>query len=225
MEKHFHLHASKRKPLIEAIENVTGQKHIYAGAPTFSYIIGDLTLDNKGTLVSDNAAELERVSHRLVFEGFRADEEKQGLTISFSLEDMDEGALERLKELICAKHTILIKALGADATDIEVSNEAISFPWFSTVPSAEVISAATDFLSLLLQHAKKTKRVTGKEREVENEKYYFRCFLLRIGMIGEQYRKTRRTLLKNLTGSSAFRFLPKDKEAQHAQSTSYAYEN
>ena len=39
----------------------------------------------------------------------------------------------------------------------------------------------------------------------ENEKYAFRCFLLRLGFIGEEYKVERKILLKNLTGSSAFK--------------------
>lgn len=37
------------------------------------------------------------------------------------------------------------------------------------------------------------------------EKYAFRCFLLRLGMIGADYKAARKVLLRNLTGSSAFR--------------------
>jgi hypothetical protein len=47
---------------------------------------------------------------------------------------------------------------------------------------------------------------------VENEKYTFRCFLLRLGFIGEEYKETRKVLLKNLSGSSAFKSGAKDKE-------------
>ena len=44
-----------------------------------------------------------------------------------------------------------------------------------------------------------------KVTDVDNEKYAFRCFLLRLGMIGEEYKAARKVLLRNLTGSSAFR--------------------
>ena len=49
------------------------------------------------------------------------------------------------------------------------------------------------------------KRVQAKEKPVENEKYAFRCFLLRLGFIGAEYKQTRKVLLKNFEGSSAFR--------------------
>ena len=53
--------------------------------------------------------------------------------------------------------------------------------------------------------AKNSKRITAKERTVDNEKYAFRCFLLRLGFIGDAYKTSRKILLKNLDGNSAFR--------------------
>lgn len=50
------------------------------------------------------------------------------------------------------------------------------------------------------------KRV-GTVKETDNEKYTFRCFLLRLGMIGTEYKITRKILLRNLTGNSAFRHI------------------
>ena len=43
------------------------------------------------------------------------------------------------------------------------------------------------------------------DKEVENEKYAFRCFLLRLGFIGDDNKTARRILLQNLSGNSAFR--------------------
>lgn len=40
---------------------------------------------------------------------------------------------------------------------------------------------------------------------MDNEKYAFRCFLLRLGLIGAEHKQTRKILLRNLTGSSAFK--------------------
>ncbi len=38
-----------------------------------------------------------------------------------------------------------------------------------------------------------------------DEKYAFRCFLLRLGFIGDEFKKSRKILLANLDGSSAFK--------------------
>lgn len=53
--------------------------------------------------------------------------------------------------------------------------------------------------------ARNQKRITAKEKPAENEKYAFRCFLLRLGFIGTEYKGERKILLKNLSGSSAFK--------------------
>ena len=51
----------------------------------------------------------------------------------------------------------------------------------------------------------KQKRITAKPKENENEKYAFRCFLLRLGFIGDEYKADRKLLLSKLSGSSAFK--------------------
>ena len=63
--------------------------------------------------------------------------------------------------------------------------------------------------------AQKQKRAVAKEKAVENEKYAFRCFLLRLGMIGDDYKTSRRILLQNLTGSSAFKCGHRKEAASH----------
>ena len=53
--------------------------------------------------------------------------------------------------------------------------------------------------------ARNAKRVVAKEKETDNDKYAFRCFLLRLGFIGAEFKTERKILLRNLVGSSAFR--------------------
>ena len=70
---------------------------------------------------------------------------------------------------------------------------------------ADSCEACTKLITAICQMAKEAKRVTVKEKEVENEKYAFRCFLLRLGFIGGEYKQIRKILMKNFTGSSAFK--------------------
>ena len=67
------------------------------------------------------------------------------------------------------------------------------------------MKAYTHFIAALCDMARNQKRITATEKEVENEKYAFRCFLLRLGFIGAEYKEERKILLKNLSGSSAFK--------------------
>jgi hypothetical protein len=47
--------------------------------------------------------------------------------------------------------------------------------------------------------------VTAKDKPVENEKFAFRVFLIRLGFVGDEYKTARKILLRNLSGNSAFK--------------------
>lgn len=128
-----------------------------------------------------------------------------GLVIEMPRSSFTDAAFDNLHRLIGSKTALIKKALGADSLKIELTEETIRFPWFDCIPEPDVISATTHFIEKILTAAKGQKRVTAKEKETDNEKYAFRCFLLRLGFIGNEYKETRRTLLSNLTGSAAFR--------------------
>ena len=81
----------------------------------------------------------------------------------------------------------------------------MAFPWFTELPDTDAVQAYTHFISALCEMSKNARRVTATEKAVENEKYAFRCFLLRLGFIGAEYKTERKILLKNLAGSSAFK--------------------
>jgi hypothetical protein len=69
------------------------------------------------------------------------------------------------------------------------------------------------FVSILNENAKKLKYASAKVKPTDNEKYTFRTWLLRLGMIGDEYKVARKELLKNLSGNGAFRKgNPKDKD-------------
>ena len=74
-----------------------------------------------------------------------------------------------------------------------------------TETDPDEVRAYTHFITALCEMARNQKRVTAKEKETDNDKYAFRCFLLRLGFIGADYKTERKILLRNLSGSSAFR--------------------
>lgn len=145
-----------------------------------------------------------------------AEDDTFGLTISMPWEGFDDAAWQNLKNLVTSKEGLIKKALGIDALPMMFTPEKISFPWFETQPDADVAKAAMELIAALCRTAKTQKRVTAKEREVANEKYAFRCFLLRLGFIGAEYKETRKTLLRNLSGNGAFRDGKKKEAAENA---------
>jgi len=133
------------------------------------------------------------------------EEAGDSLILSYPRKDISDAALENLRLLVASKESLIEKALGADALPIEVTDDVVSFPWFTGFPQPEEISAYAHFTGKLIGMAKTQKRVTAKEKESYNDKYTFRCFLLRLGFIGDEYKAARKILLRNLTGSGAFK--------------------
>ncbi|MDE5754780.1 MAG: virulence protein, partial [Oscillospiraceae bacterium] len=112
------------------------------------------------------------------------------------------------------KEHLLKHAFAADSLEITETDETIEFPWF-LVSEPEDSDAYCKFISALCEFAKTQKRINNKLDTSDNEKYAFRCFLLRLGMIGSEYKAARKVLLRNLTGSSAFRHGKPKGETDH----------
>ena len=120
-------------------------------------------------------------------------------------ETLPDAARANLDRIIESKGNLLRKALGTEQLTYEIADGKVRFPWFHISGRPEEVTAYTRLLTALVEMAKNSKRITAKERTVENEKYAFRCFLLRLGFIGDEFKKDRKILLKNFDGSSAFR--------------------
>lgn len=129
----------------------------------------------------------------------------EALTIEIPLAGFDENSLANLDNLIKSKGWLIKKALGIEALPIKVGEASMKFPWLKKMPDSDECKAFTDFIGKLAEHSKKQKRISSKVKETENEKYAFRCFLLRLGFIGTEYKKQRKILLSRLNGSSAFK--------------------
>lgn len=131
--------------------------------------------------------------------------ENIGLTIEIPKDNLTFTGHMNILKILDAKRDLICKALGTENLEIETKEDRYLFPWFSTLPSPEEVKAYTNFVTLLCKSANNTKWVNSKKRATDNEKYAFRCFLLRLGFIGEEYKEDRKILLRNLSGSSAFR--------------------
>jgi hypothetical protein len=148
--------------------------------------------------------------------GMQADDciidESDTLTIEMPLEGFTEESIANLEKLIASKAGLITKALGVDALTIERTGTMLRFPWFAFGTPGDDVAAFTRFIGALCAAAKKQQRVTARERLVENEKFAFRVFLIRLGFVGDDYKAARKILLRNLSGNSAFKTVPSTKE-------------
>lgn len=95
---------------------------------------------------------------------------------------------------------------GRDGMEgIRIDEEKISFYGFATAPDVEHLRAYGQLAVLMNNMALNQKRIQPKIVDVENEKYAFRIWLIRLGMNGDGYKAARKILMKNLSGHTAFR--------------------
>lgn len=131
--------------------------------------------------------------------------EDTGLVVEMPRSFFTDTALENLKRLLESKETLIKKALDTETLEIEITDEKVRFPWFEKNLNPDAVQAYTHFISALCEMAKTQKRVTATEKPVDNEKYTFRCFLLSLGFIGDEYKAARKILLSRLEGNSSWK--------------------
>lgn len=230
MEIRFNIVGTERKALVKAMGEILNVKPKYCGMPSVAYEIDYFTVDKQGTVIFDDGADSEKIASllkQLAERGFatgspetaqdcldvRADEvikelgtEPQGESVEVTVAmPLDKVSVGNLTNLLEAKGSLIKKALGISELPMEITEEQISFPWFASGSDTDTVKAYTDFIAALCKMSREQKRISNTEKAVENEKYAFRCLLLRLGFVGAEYKADRKILLKNLTGSSAFK--------------------
>lgn len=222
MKIDFNLKGAERKELVKAISRITGIKAEYQGMPTTNFVIGDFTVTAEGALVYDDKIDAGELLNELAEAGFEGTADKsEGKELKVAEPNIltiempaDKVNTENLQKLLDAKGALIRKALGIDSLAFEIHEDRVSFPWFVD-PAPDYALAYTQFIAAICKMSTEQKRITARVREVDNEKYAFRCFLLRLGFIGNEFKQSRKILLSNLDGSSAFKTVKEDpKEVQ-----------
>ena len=129
-----------------------------------------------------------------------------GLTISVPRSMFSDTALENLRRLLAVKNELICKALEIDSTAIEVNDETVSFPWWEKDLTPTEVRICSQFIDRLCKFAIASKRVTAKIKTSENERFDMRCWLIRLGCSGPEYKELRAAFMKNLDGDTAFRY-------------------
>ena len=214
-EIRFTLKSKQRPKLAQEIGNILGTAPHYERVPSCAYDIAGYRLDKEGVLhIPEGAEEITKdLILQLRERGLQDDAEiteevpvqQDKLTIAIPRESLTDTALENLQKITANKQTLFQRAFRMDSTEIEITDEKINFTWFPYTVDGDDIAAYTQFISRLCDMARDAKRVSSKPTETDNDKYAFRCFLLKLGFIGKEYKTARKILLRNLTGNSAFR--------------------
>jgi hypothetical protein len=211
----FNVKGKERKKLVEAISVHLNIPFEYKGTPSFAYEIGEYVVDRVGTLEGPTNDELiHALESKYHFEAERDEQmETYTLSIEYPRDSFDEQTIENLEKLIQSKNTLIKQALAIESTRIELEDDRIRFPWFERDLTPDELETYTKFIVALCETALKQKRVTAVEKQVENEKYAFRCFLLKLNFIGDEYKADRKLLMSKLSGDSSFKRTKKMEEA------------
>jgi hypothetical protein len=123
-----------------------------------------------------------------------------------------------LNALLQSKATLIQAALGNDCAwgqefgidgylcdlPIEFEGDTAKFEWLTFNTDSDTIKAWSEFLCAAVKFAKQAKRVTAVDKPSANERFDFRVFCVKIGLNGTEYKATRKTLSRFLSGYAAF---------------------
>ena len=198
----------ERKAIASVIAEALEGQVRYTGAPGFAYEADGWTVDRDGVVHSPEIGLDEIKSVRPVIDALNiAGLSTEGtMTIALSLDGFGETSFENLKNLLASKETLIKKALSVDRElSVSAENEGITFPFWNATLNADEVQTYITLAKQMAEQAKAQKRVLRNEKPADNEKYAFRCFLLRLGFIGDNFKTERKVLLSRLSGNGAYR--------------------
>lgn len=214
-----------RKTLVKILSNHLGVKAKYLGVPSFAYQVGDFTVGRGGEILNKAGDEMsldEIISPSSEEENFHIEK----TNIVLPLEGHSVNSLKTLINMISSKQTLIKNSFNLEenlieeeiieklnscqsieefrgslaSENIKMDDENLSF-----ILNTDLARTASIFFGLLNEKSKELKYASPRPTITDNEKYAFRTWLMRLGMIGNDYKETRKELLENLSGNSAFR--------------------
>lgn len=231
MTIHFEGASEKRKELVKVLAEATGCSAEYLGAPAFDYRVGDYIIHRDGSVEMDDLMDSKEIGvtlHALRGQGFIPQDSawnqpekaptpqemlacmstphKDGIALSFPKEGMSAEAVSNVRKLIAAKAPLIKLALEVDELPVEEEEDRLTFPWLPVTAPYELIEATAQLLAAIIKLCKKLRNVNARKRDTDNPRYAFRCFLLRLGFIGDEYKAMRKYLMKGIPGNGAVRY-------------------
>lgn len=233
--------AENRKEMAKAIAEFTGVEMQYAGAPSFAYLIGHLVVNRDGSITSEKDEGETELRAFLIEQGFAEevpmelnvkipaeDLTAQGIrnlvnmlySRQYLLNKATGGAYfavsaaiaEVLKDNPIDSKVEVIEQIqtAGGITGLAIEEDKVTFT-FPKAEEPEENAAYIELAAAMLKKAKESKRIRVQEHTPENEKYYFRVWIVSLGFSGGEHKETRHHLLKRLQGHAAFKT---DEEAE-----------
>lgn len=222
----FELNVEERKTLAKRMEELTGIHPYYTKAPRYAYDIGNYTIDRDGNLlVEAENADLELLT-TLMNEGLiSGGEDVDAETLQETADEQPAVDLAEGVQMIPAVHPNEQETCEGDSEEAEEDGES-EMESAEQIPSEEgeeqpvaeeAIPLDADFSFPISQHngvslclamsqlAKMVRTASPKPQQTDNEKYAMRCWMLRLGFIGDEFATAREILLRNMEGNASWR--------------------
>lgn len=126
---------------------------------------------------------------------------------------VDEGLIDALKDDSCTYSVTNFLHMVRDYEEqhgpalegLTLTEDTVSFTGFPRAADIEHLTAYGHLAVLMNEQAITQKRIQAKGVDDTNERYAMRIWFLRLGMNGDQFKQTRKLLMENLSGHTAFR--------------------
>ena len=228
----FKVTGVERKVVAQIIAKAINQAATYAGPPSFAFEIGSISIDRAGIVSAPVDDAIGNILTTLSESGVVTEgifsipmQDHTGISlcnlanIISSKEKLLNKALCRSDEIIprvtideinsirlekVADFVLAIKDMSTGGLSFDFNNKIINFGFFNSSIDIDNIKAYAALCTALDEQAKKQKYTSFLQKDVDNEKYAFRCFLLRLGFIGDEFKKERKTLMMNMTGNGSY---------------------
>lgn len=131
---------------------------------------------------------------------------------------VSDALVKSLEDTAPIEVTDFMAAVNADRGELKglrFDDSTVTFT-FPLAEDGDKNRAYAELAAFMVARAKDAARVTATEQKPENEKYYLRSWLLRLGLTGEGGKASRKALLAGLKGHTAFR-TPADEEKHKAR--------
>ena len=152
------------------------------------------------------------------------DSTKMNLFLDVSCIENWEKYQTNLENLYESKGELFQKALDIPFSQVADTSQGkengiISFPYFKSTLHQKELFSDIQFAQIVSSFAENNHTVSQKKSENQNDKFMMRTWLVRAGMVGEEYKFARKMLTKNLEGNSAWQKMIEPAEIQTEEQT------
>ena len=152
------------------------------------------------------------------------DSTKMNLLLDVSCIENWEKYQTNLENLYESKGELFQKALDIPFSQVADTSQGkengiISFPYFKSTLHQKELFSDIQFAQIVSSFAENNHTVSQKKSENQNDKFMMRTWLVRAGMVGEEYKFARKMLTKNLEGNSAWQKMIEPAEIQTEEQT------